>query len=173
MPSILIDATRLLERVAELAVEIRRDSRAGARVHFVAVLRGAFVFVADLMRAYDGDVTCDFMAVSSYGDGRMSSGEVRLTKDLDESLEGRDVVIVEDIVDSGHTLSYLQRLLGQRRPRSLRTVALLDKRSRREVEVPIDYVGFQIDDRFVVGYGLDCDGRYRNLPYVGVMDDDC
>jgi hypoxanthine phosphoribosyltransferase len=125
------------------------------------------------MRAYDGDVTCDFMAVSSYGDGRMSSGEVRLTKDLDESLEGRDVVIVEDIVDSGHTLSYLQRLLGQRRPRSLRTVALLDKRSRREVEVPIDYVGFQIDDRFVVGYGLDCDGRYRNLPYVGVMDDDC
>ena len=130
-----------------------------APVHLVAVLKGAFVFLADLIRAMEGPVTCDFIAVSSYGSGTTSSGEVRLTKDLDRSLEGRDVVIVEDIVDTGLTLSYLQEILRAREPRSLRTACLLSKPSRRKVDVRVEYIGFTIEDRFVVGYGLDFDER--------------
>jgi hypoxanthine phosphoribosyltransferase len=138
-------------------------------VHLVAVLKGAFMFLADLMRKIDGPVTCDFIAVSSYGSGTSSSGEVRLTKDLDRSLEGRDVIIVEDIVDTGLTLSYLQEILRAREPRSLKTACLLSKPSRRKIDVKVEYVGFTIDDRFVVGYGLDVDEQYRNLSYIGVM----
>lgn len=167
----LIDSSRLGARVEELAAEIRRDTGRDAAVHLVAVLKGAFVFLADLMRAMAGPVTCDFISVASYGKASTSSGEVRLIKDLDRGLEDRDVVIVEDIVDTGLTLSYLQEILSARAPRSLRTVCLLDKPSRRQVPVRVDYVGFTIPDRFVVGYGLDFDEAYRNLPYVGVVEE--
>src|SRR5262245_13521337 len=166
---ILIEQARLAERVRELAGEIRRD--AGDRqVHLIGVLKGSFIFLADLMRAMEGNISCDFIALSSYGSGTTSSGEVRLTKDLDRSLEGRDVVIVEDIVDTGLTLSYLQEILRAREPRSLRTACLLSKPSRRKVDVTVEYIGFTIPDRFVVGYGLDYDEQYRNLPYVGVLE---
>jgi hypoxanthine phosphoribosyltransferase len=118
----------------------------------------------------EGPVTCDFIAVSSYGSGNSSSGEVRLTKDLDQSLEGKEVVIVEDIVDTGLTLAYLQQILSARDPRTLKTACLLSKPSRRKIDVQVDYIGFTIEDRFVVGYGLDYGERYRNLPYIGVYE---
>jgi hypoxanthine phosphoribosyltransferase len=166
---ILIPAETLQRRVTGLAREIARDHPDG--VHLVCVLKGAFIFLGDLARAIDGEVTLDFMAVSSYGDGRTSSGQVQLLKDLDHPIEGRDVVIVEDIVDSGLTLRYLLDVLRTRAPRSLRAVCLLSKPSRRIVDVPIDYVGFEIEDRFVVGYGLDAAERYRQLPYLAVPDE--
>ena len=166
----LIDEAALAARIAELAAEIRRDVGTDTPVHLVAVLKGAFVFLADLMRAFEGPVTCDFIAVSSYGGGKTSSGEVRLTKDLDRSLQGRHVVVVEDIVDTGLTLSYLQEILQAREPASLRTACLLSKPSRRKIEVRVEYIGFTIEDRFVVGYGLDFDERYRNLPFIGVLE---
>jgi len=169
---VLIEREAIAARVAELAREIQRDTPGGGPVHLVAVLKGAFVFLADLLRTFDVPVTCDFMAVSSYGAGQVSSGVVRLTKDLDHDLAGRDVVLVEDIVDSGATLAYLQGLLRARNPRSLRTVCLLDKRSKRRVPVEIDYVGFVIEDRFVVGYGLDANERYRELPFIGVPEEE-
>jgi hypoxanthine phosphoribosyltransferase len=166
----LIDEAVIQKRVRELARELRARYEPGAPVHFVAVLKGAFMFLADLIRAMEGPVTCDFMAVSSYGSSSSSSGEVRLLKDLDRSIEGRDVVIVEDIVDTGLTLSYLQEILRAREPRSLATACLLSKPSRRKVDVRVEHIGFTIDDRFVVGYGLDFDERHRNLPYIGVME---
>jgi hypoxanthine phosphoribosyltransferase len=166
---ILIDRDRILARVAELAAEIRRD-HGDAPIHLVAVLKGAFMFLADLMRQMDGDVSCDFIAVSSYGSGTQTSGEVRLLKDLDHGLEGRDVVIVEDIVDTGLTLAYLQEILRAREPRSLKTCCLLSKPSRRKVDVAVDYIGFTIEDRFVVGYGLDVDEKYRQRPDIQVLD---
>ena len=166
---VLITEAAIQARVAAVAAEIRRDFGSDDPVHLVAVLKGAFVFLADLVRAFEGPVTCDFIAVSSYGSGTTSSGEVRLTKDVDSSLEGRHVVIVEDIVDTGLTLSYLQEILRARGPKSLRTACLLSKPSRRQIEVAVEYVGFTIADRFVVGYGLDVDEQYRNLPYVGVV----
>ena len=166
---VLFDQSAIRRRVAEMAEEIRRDYTADAPIHFVAVLKGAFMFLSDLMRAMPGPVTCDFMALSSYGSGTQSSGEVRLLKDLDSGLEGRDVVIVEDIVDTGVTLTYLQEILRARAPRTLRTACLLSKPSRRKVEVPVEYIGFAIEDRFVVGYGLDFDERYRNLPHIAVL----
>jgi hypoxanthine phosphoribosyltransferase len=166
---ILIDASRVRQRVDEIAREIRRDAGPGTTLHLVAVLKGAFVFLADLVRSMEGGVTCDFLAVSSYGAGDTTSGEEALVRDLDRTIEGRDVILVEDIVDTGRTLRYLQTLLRARRPRTLRTVCLLDKRARREVDVHVDYVGFEIEDRFVVGYGLDLDERYRNLPYIGTI----
>jgi hypoxanthine phosphoribosyltransferase len=167
---ILIDQASLERRVAELAAEIRRDFGPDRSVHFIAVLKGAFVFLADLVRSMDGPNSLDFIAVSSYGSGTSTSGEVRLMKDLDRSVEGRDVVIVEDIVDTGLTLSYLQDILQARSPRSLRTACLLSKPSRRKVDVRVEYIGFTIEDHFVVGYGLDFDERYRNLPYIGVLE---
>ena len=152
-----------------IAGDIRRDHPDG--VHLVCVLKGAFMFLSDLARALEGDATLDFMAVASYGSGTRSSGQVQLLKDLDAGLEGRDVVIVEDIVDTGLTLTYLQDILRARAPRSLRTACLLSKPSRREVDVQVEYVGFAIEDRFVVGYGLDYAEKYRNLPYIGVIED--
>jgi hypoxanthine phosphoribosyltransferase len=137
----------------------------------VCVLKGAFMFLADLVRAMSCDVTLDFIAVSSYGPSTTSSGQVRLLKDLDTALEGRSVVIVEDIVDTGLTLAYLQDIMRARAPRSLRTACLLSKPSRRQTDVTVDYVGFTIEDRFVVGYGLDSGGQYRHLPYVAVVND--
>jgi hypoxanthine phosphoribosyltransferase len=167
---ILISAERIQQRVRELAAEIGRDYQARGDVHLVCVLKGAFVFMADLIRGLDLPATLDFMAVASYAHGTTSSGEVRVLKDLDTALQGRDVLIVEDIVDSGLTLQYLQGILSARGPRSVRTACLLSKPSRRTVEVPVDYVGFEIADRFVVGYGLDHAGRYRNLPHIAVLD---
>jgi hypoxanthine phosphoribosyltransferase len=166
---VLIDSATIARRVHELAGSIRRDTGDGVPLHFVGVLKGAFVFFADLIRQMPGPVTCDFLAVSSYGAEQTSSGQVQLTKDLDASLEGRDVVLVEDIVDTGRTLTYLQALLRARAPRSLRTVCLLNKPARRVADVRIDYSGFTIPDQFVVGYGLDWNEEYRNLPYLGVL----
>jgi hypoxanthine phosphoribosyltransferase len=140
-------------------------------VHLVCVLKGAFVFLSDLARAIDGTVSLDFIAVSSYGAGTKSSGQVQLMKDLDFSIEGRDVVIVEDIVDTGLTLNYLQDILRARSPRQLKTACLLSKPSRRQIDVPVEYIGFSIEDRFVVGYGLDYAELYRNLPYIAVVAD--
>ena len=167
---VLIDRQRIASRVGELGQAIRRDAGPGRPLHLVAVLKGAFVFLADLIRGMDGPVTCDFIAVSSYGAGTRTSGEVQLLKDLDARLAGRDVVIVEDIVDSGLTLLYLQGLLRARQPRSLKTVCLLSKAVRRNAAVTIDYVGFEIPDAFVVGYGLDLDERHRNLPDICVTE---
>ena len=163
----LIAAEDIQRRVRELAHEISRDHPLG--VHLICVLKGASIFLADLARTIECDVTIDFIAVSSYGSSTKSSGQVRLLKDLDTALEGRQVVIVEDIVDTGRTLTYLQDILRARAPRSLRTACLLSKPSRREVEVTVDYVGFTIEDQFVVGYGLDHHDRYRNLPYIAVI----
>jgi hypoxanthine phosphoribosyltransferase len=166
---ILISAREIEERVRALAGEIR--SRHPNGVHLVCVLKGAFVFLADLARALAGDATLDFIAVSSYGAGTTTSGQVQLMKDLDAAIEGRDVVIVEDIVDTGLTLTYLQDILRARAPRSLQTACLLSKPSRRKVDVKVEYVGFTIEDKFVVGYGLDYGEKYRNLPYIAVIGD--
>jgi hypoxanthine phosphoribosyltransferase len=171
MPQVLITERAIQDRIRALAVDIRRDA-GDASIHFVAVLKGAFLFLGDLMRAMEGPVTCDFIALSSYGSGTSSSGEVRLLKDLDSGLEGRHVVIVEDIVDTGLTLNYLQEILRAREPRWLRTACLLNKPSRRRVNVLVEYVGFTIADQFVVGYGLDFDEQYRNLRHVAVLDGD-
>jgi hypoxanthine phosphoribosyltransferase len=164
---ILLSAAQIQKRVAELAVQLRSDSPDD--LHLVAVLKGAFMFLSDLVRNIPGRVSLDFMALSSYAKGTTSSGEVRLLKDLDTALEGRDVVIVEDIVDTGLTLHYLQDILRSRNPRSLRTACLLSKPSRRKIDVTVEYIGFTIEDRFVVGYGLDYAEQYRNLPHIAVV----
>src|SRR6476661_4219496 len=164
---ILLSEEEIQKRVAELASEIRRDFPDG--LHLVAVLKGAFIFLSDLVRHMPGNVSLDFMAVSSYAKGTTSSGQVRLLKDLDTSLDGRNVIIVEDIVDTGLTLTYLQDILRARNPKSLRTACLLSKPSRRQVDVKVEYIGFTIEDRFVVGYGLDYAEQYRNLPYIAVL----
>src|SRR3954447_21186558 len=168
-PTVLIDQDELLARINALAQEIRADLP-GGQLHFICVLKGAFLFLGDLIRATHGQVSIDFMSCSSYGTGTSSSGEVRLTKDLDVSIEGRDVVIVEDIVDTGLTLHYLQEILQARGPRSPRTACLLSKPSRRKIDVKVDYIGFTIEDKFVVGYGLDYAEQYRNLPYIAVLE---
>ena len=165
---VFLSGAEIAQRVKGLAAEIRRDAGPEAPVHLIGVLKGAFVFLADLMREMDGNVSCDFIAVSSYA-GTKSTGEVQILKDLDRSIEGRHVVIVEDIVDTGLTLSYLQNALRARAPKSIRTACLLSKPSRRMVDVPVEYIGFTIDDRFVVGYGLDYEEQYRNLPFIGVV----
>jgi hypoxanthine phosphoribosyltransferase len=163
----LLTSDQIQTRVRTLAEEIHRDHPNG--LHLVCVLKGAFVFLADLLRWLPNETTIDFVAISSYGKSTRSSGEVRLLKDLDTGIEGRDVVIVEDIVDTGLTLTYLQDILRARGPRRLRTACLLSKPSRRQVDVRVEYIGFTIDDKFVVGYGLDYAEQYRNLPYIGVM----
>jgi hypoxanthine phosphoribosyltransferase len=168
-PTVLIDQDELSARIAALAQEIRHDLPAG-QIHLICVLKGAFLFLGDLIRAMPGHITIDFMACSSYGADTTSSGEVRLSKDLDVGIEGRDVIIVEDIVDTGLTLHYLQEILLARGPRSLRTACLLSKPSRRKIDVKVDYIGFTIEDKFVVGYGLDYSEQYRNLPYIGVLE---
>ena len=167
---ILLSEEQIQKRVGELALEIRRD--VPGDLHVVAVLKGAFIFLSDLVRRIPGPVSLDFMAVSSYAKGTTSSGEVRLLKDLDISLDGRNVIIVEDIVDTGLTLMYLQEILRARNPRSLRTACLLSKPSRRQVDVRVEYVGFTIEDRFVVGYGLDFAEQYRNLPDIAIVNEE-
>ena len=155
-------------RLEELAAEINRDY-AGKEPMLISVLRGSFVFMADLTRKITLPCTVDFMAVSSYGKGTTSSGQVQITKDLSDDIEGKDILVVEDILDSGNTLSYLMKLLQARHPASIRLCTLLDKPERRVVPVQADYVGFTIPDEFVVGYGLDYAEKYRNLPYIGVL----
>ncbi len=167
---ILVQPDELAHRVRELAEQISIDY-AGKDVLLIGVLKGAVFFLADLMRQLDVDCEVDFMAVSSYGSSTDSSGVVRILKDLDASIEDRHVLIVEDIVDSGLTLSYLFRMLGGRSPASLEVCALLTKPDRREVDMPIRYVGFEIPNKFAIGYGLDHAERYRNLPYVAVLNE--
>ena len=164
-----LGADEIQARVKSLAGEIRAAAGPDTPVHLVGVLKGAFIFLADLMRAVGGTVSCDFIAVSSYA-GTQSTGQVQILKDLGQPIEGRHVVIVEDIVDTGVTLQYLQDVLRTRAPNVLETACLLSKPSRRKVEVPVEYIGFTIDDRFVVGYGLDFDEQYRNLPFIGVVE---
>ncbi|HEX6970617.1 MAG TPA: hypoxanthine phosphoribosyltransferase [Limnochordia bacterium] len=165
---VLFDAATIQARVQALGEAIVRDYDARPLVA-VCILRGAFMFAADLVRQVKLPIDIDFMAISSYGSGTKSSGAVRILKDLDADVEGRDVLIIEDIVDTGLTLDYLLGMLRSRRPASLRACVLLDKPERRLLPIRPDYVGFTIPDRFVVGYGLDYAGRYRNLPYVGVL----
>jgi hypoxanthine phosphoribosyltransferase len=167
---ILIDEETLAARVAELGAEVSADYE-GRDLLLIGVLKGAVFFMADLMRHLTVACEVDFMAISSYGDATDSSGIVRILKDLDINIEGRDVLVVEDIIDSGLTLSYLMRNLESREPASLEVCALLTKPSRREIDVRVRYVGFEIPNKFVVGYGLDFAERYRNLPYVGVLDE--
>jgi hypoxanthine phosphoribosyltransferase len=167
---VVVEADQLQHRVAELGAEISNDYE-GRDLFMMGVLKGAVFFLADLMREVHVPCELDFMAVSSYGSMTDSSGVVRILKDLDSSIEGKDVLIVEDIVDSGLTLNYLLRNLRGRNPRSLEVCALLVKPARRKIELPIRYVGFEIPNQFVVGYGLDLDQRHRNLPYVAAIDD--
>ncbi len=165
---ILVPADRLQARVAELGAEISRDY-AGKDLLLLAVLKGSVLFLTDLMRQISVPHAVDFMATSSYGAGMVSSGVVRILKDLDAPIANRHVLIVEDIVDTGHTLDYLVRILAARQPLSLRVCTLLNKASRREIEVELSYVGFDIPDKFVLGYGLDYVELYRNLPYIAVL----
>ncbi|HEY3205337.1 MAG TPA: hypoxanthine phosphoribosyltransferase [Gaiellaceae bacterium] len=168
---VLIDAETLSGRIAELGAEVSADYE-GRDLLLIGVLKGAVFFMADLMRRLTIPCEVDFMAISSYGASTDSSGVVRILKDLDINIEGRDVLVVEDIIDSGLTLSYLMRNLESREPATLEVCALLTKPGRREIDVPVRYVGFEIPNRFVIGYGLDFGERYRNLPYVAVLSDD-
>lgn len=167
---ILISAEQIEKRVREMAAEIESDYTAGP-LYLISVLKGSFIFLADLARAFERiPVRIEFMGISSYGDSKTSSGQVKLTRDLDVSIEDREVLIVEDIVDSGLTLNYLKQLLGHRRPRSLAVATLLDKPEKRVQPVEIQYVGFRIPDEFVVGYGLDFAEDYRNLSEIRVLE---
>jgi len=168
---VLLSQDQIQARIKELATEISADYPPDEEIHLICVLKGGFVFLSDLVRALKSRVTLDFIALSSYGKGTKSSGEVRLLKDVDHALEDRHVIVVEDIVDTGLTLHYLQEILRARSPKSLRTACLLSKPSRRQVEVTVEYIGFTIEDHFVVGYGLDYDERYRGLPYIAVLTD--
>ena len=167
--TVLLTADQVRDRVRELAAEINASYPAGWDLHLVSVLKGGFIFLADLVRALDRPVTIDFVAVASYGTGIRSAGVVSLTANLEISITDRDVLIVDDIVDTGQTLSWLLDTFRVRHPRSLRTVSLLDKPSRRTAEVGIEHVGFTIEDRFVVGYGLDYAEQFRHLPYIAVL----
>ncbi len=167
--SVLIPEQEIQEKINELAAQINKDY-AGKSVHLVCILKGSSFFACDLAKRITVPVTMDFMSISSYGSGTSSSGIIRLAKDLDEQIEGKHVILIEDIIDSGRTLSHLLQLLGTRKPASLKLITLLDKPERRVVEVPVDYTGFVIPDKFVVGFGLDYDQKYRNLPYIGVVE---
>ena len=164
---VLLSEEELRDRIRVMGDQISADY-AGKEPMLVSVLRGSYIFMADLTRALSIPCTVDFMAVSSYGSGTTSSGQVNIIKDLSDSIEGKDVIVVEDILDSGNTLHYLFQVLQARHPASLRLCTLLDKPSRRVKPIKADYVGFTVPDKFVVGYGLDYDERYRNLPYIGV-----
>ncbi|MBE6957473.1 MAG: hypoxanthine phosphoribosyltransferase [Ruminococcaceae bacterium] len=166
--NVLFSEEQLKQRVHEIAAEINRDYR-GKKLILISVLRGSFIFMADLVREIDLPCLVDFMSVSSYGKGTSSSGQVQITKDLSEDISGLDVIVVEDILDSGNTLSYLLRVLEQRHPASIRLCTLLDKPDRRVKPVDVHYSGFTIPDAFVVGYGLDYAEKYRNLPYIGIL----
>lgn len=165
---VLIDGDKVASRAEELGAQISKEYE-GKNLHIVGILKGSVFFMAELAKYITVPCTIDFMSVSSYGRGMESSGNITIKKDLDEPVQGRHVLLVEDIIDSGNTLYELRQVLLARKPESLRICTLLDKPDRREKEVPVDYVGFQIPDAFVVGYGLDYDQKYRNLPYIGVV----
>lgn len=168
-PAVMIGAEALARRVQELGDQIACDYK-DRDLTVVGVLNGSFIFMADLARAIQLPIRCDFLGLSSYGSATESSGVVAITKDLSGPVEGRHLLIVEDIIDTGLTMAYLLQNLRTRRPASVKIASLLSKPARRQVEVAIDYLGFTIEDRFVVGYGLDYDGRFRNLPYIGVVE---
>lgn len=165
---ILLSETELRQRVQELGAQITADYQGKAPV-LISVLRGSYIFMADLSRAIDLPCSIDFMSVSSYGKGTSSSGQVQITKDLSDEIEGKDIIIVEDILDSGNTLFYLMQLLQARHPASIQLCTLLDKPERRVKDIKADYIGFTVPDAFVVGYGLDYAEQYRNLPYIGIL----
>ena len=166
---VMLSSSEVENRISEMAAAIDKAYE-GKTIQLIGILKGSVFFMCELAKRMKSPVTMDFMSVSSYGDGTKSSGIVKLNKDLDESIEGKDVIIVEDILDSGRTLSYLVKLLGERKPASLEVVTLLDKPDRRVIPVELYMTGFEIPDRFVVGYGLDCAQKYRNLPYIGVIE---
>lgn len=166
---IMLTEQEVNEKIAQIAARISEDY-AGESVHLICVLKGSIFFTCELAKRITLPVTLDFMSVSSYGNGTESSGNVRINKDLDEPLDGKNVLVVEDIIDSGRTLSYLMENLGTRNPKSLRLCTLLDKPDRRVTDIQVDYTGFVIPDEFVVGYGLDYAQKYRNLPFVGVVE---
>ena len=165
---VLLSEEAVDARIKEIGEQISKDYE-GKQVHLIGVLKGSVFFICELAKRITVPVSLDFMSVSSYGSDTKSSGVVRIVKDLDESIKDKDVIVIEDIVDSGNTLSYLLEMLGDRKPASLRLCTLLDKPERRRKPVHVDYTGFQIPDEFVVGYGLDYDQKYRNLPYVGIV----
>ena len=167
---VMIDEANVEARIAEIAQQLSKEYE-GKTIHIIGVLKGSVFFMCELAKRLTVPVTMDFMSVSSYGNDTKSSGVVKMIKDLDESIEGRDVVLIEDIMDSGRTLSYLINILKERKPASFKVVTLLDKPDRRVVELEPDITGFVIPDRFVVGYGLDCAQKYRNLPYIGVISE--
>ncbi len=167
--NVLLSEEEVDKKIKEIGEQISKDY-AGKEIHLVCVLRGGSFFMCELAKRITIPVSLDFMSVSSYGGDTKSSGVVKIVKDLDDSLEGKDVLVVEDIIDSGRTLSYLLELLKDRKPNSLKLCTLLDKPDRRVVDVHIDYTAFQVPDKFVVGYGLDYDQKYRNLPYIGVVE---
>lgn len=166
---VMISEEDVDQRIAEIGQKISEEY-AGESVHLICILKGSVFFTCELAKRITVPVTLDFMSVSSYGDGTKSSGIVKIAKDLDESMEGKNVIIIEDIIDSGRTLSYLMDVLQKRQPKSMKLCTLLDKPDRRIVDVKVDYVGFEIPDEFVVGYGLDYAQKYRNLPYIGVVE---
>ena len=168
--SVLISEKEVEERIKQLADQITKDY-AGREVHLICVLKGSIFFTCELAKRIPLPVTFDFMSVSSYGNQTESSGRVKIVKDLDEPIDGKEVIVIEDIIDSGRTLSYLMDLLNARKPASLKLCTLLDKPDRRVTDVKVDYVGFEIPDKFVVGYGLDYAQKYRNLPYIGVIEE--
>lgn len=167
----LIDEREVIEGIKKVAEKINRDYQ-GKSIRLVCILKGGVFFLTELSKYLEGKITIDFMSVSSYGAGTVSSGIVKIIKDLDESIEGENVIVIEDIVDTGNTLSYLLELLRDRKPASVKLCTLLDKPSRRTKDIQADYVAFTIPDKFVVGFGLDYDQCYRNLPYVGVVEFD-
>lgn len=167
---VMIDEATVEARIAEIAQQLSKEYE-GKTIHIIGVLKGSVFFMCELAKRLTVPVTMDFMSVSSYGNDTKSSGVVKMIKDLDESIEGRDVVLIEDIMDSGRTLSYLINILKERKPASFKVVTLLDKPDRRVVDLEPDITGFVIPDRFVVGYGLDCAQKYRNLPYIGVISE--
>lgn len=167
---VLISEDKVTEKIQEMADSINKDY-AGKSVHIIGVLKGSVFFMCELAKRMEVPITMDFMSVTSYGNNTKSSGIVRLIKDLDESIEGRDVILIEDIMDSGRTLSYLVKILKERKPASFKIITLLDKPDRRVVDIEPDMTGFVIPDRFVVGCGLDCAQKYRNLPYIGVIEE--
>ncbi|MCR4840447.1 MAG: hypoxanthine phosphoribosyltransferase [Lachnospiraceae bacterium] len=166
---VLVEEKDLQKRISEIAAQISKDFE-GESVLLVCILKGSIFFTADLARYITIPVMLDFMSVSSYGNGTESVGEIRLKHDLDDGIMGKNVVIVEDIIDSGNTLNFLLKILGERRPKALKICTLLDKPSRRKVDIKVDYTGFEIEDNFVVGYGMDYAQEYRALPYIGMLD---
>lgn len=166
---VMIPEAEVDAKIRELAAQITKDYE-GKEVHLICILKGSIFFTCELAKRIDLPVTLDFMSVSSYGDGTESTGRVKIVKDLDENIEGKDVIVIEDIIDTGRTLSHLMEVLKVRKPGTLKLCTLLDKPSRRVVDVEVDYTGFEIPDEFVVGYGLDFAQKYRNLPYIGVVE---